>query len=424
MDRLRGFRDIFPEEAEPRKKIFTVSERISERFDFSKIEFPSIEFLELYRLKSGEELVGQTFSFTDKGGREVALTPEATPSIVRMITSRKDLQMPSKWYSFQRYWRYEEPQSGRQREFYQYNADIFGLNSKEADAEVIGLACTILDEVGLDGKYSMKINSRELMESILTSAGLTDLERGYSVIDKLKKSGTEQTERELRKIGMSEEGARKLLSLIENEYDPDNFPFNSFTDYGKDPDILNRLVETGKLVKKYTRSSVVIDLSIVRGLTYYTGVVFEAYDLSGTFRSILGGGRYDRLASLMSQMDIPAIGFGMGDVILELLLKQNGDLVSEASEKSISICYADSALYDYSLSVANRFRQLGYRTSISLSGKSLSSQLRSASKWGFRYAGIIGEIELESASVTVKNMKTGQQKAIEIDSLENLQDKI
>lgn len=423
MERLRGFRDIYPEDAEPRKKIFNVAERMSEIFDFSKIEFPSVESMDLYRLKSGEELVGQTFSFTDKGGREVTLTPEATPSVVRMLTARKDLQLPVKWYSFQRYWRYEEPQSGRQREFFQYNADIFGVDSIESDAEIIGLACRILDELGLEGKYSMKLNSRDFMESLLVSKGISELDRAYAIIDKAKKTAPEKTISDLEGIGLDPDSAKNLVSMFEVEYEPDSFPIDSFSYMGSDIEKLERLVETTKLVSSYTPSRVTIDLSIVRGLTYYTGVVFEAYDNDGSFRSILGGGRYDRLASLMSEQEIPAIGFGMGDVILELMLKKS-DIKSPVSEdKSVYVCYSDPNLFGYSLSIANEFRKQSFRTAINMTARSLTAQIRQASKRGFRYAVIIGEKEYGSGNMTLKDMTSGKQIEItnkEIGNLQNL----
>lgn len=421
MEKLRGFRDVFPEEAEPRKKIFRVADEVSERFDFSKIEFPSVESLELYRLKSGEQLVGQTFSFKDRGDREVALTPEATPTVVRMLTSRKDLQMPAKWYSFQRYWRYEEPQAGRSREFQQYNADIYGVNSIEADAEVIGLACTILDELGLTGMYVMRLNSREFMETLLSKMGIADAESAYAAIDKFKKAGREVTEEELAKAGASADNARKILHLIETEYVPEDFPVESFSFLGSDLDKLRKLIETGNLVSRYTNSKILIDLSIVRGLTYYTGVVFEAFDIEGSFRSILGGGRYDRLASLMSDTDIPAVGFGMGDQILELLLRQRNLLESGMNEKSIFFCYSSEGYHGQSVSAANTLRKNGYRTALNLSARSLSAQLRQASKRGFHYAAILGEKEAESGTVSIKNLETGVQKEIPLESISDFE---
>lgn len=420
MDKLRGFRDIFPEDAEPRKKIFDVANSVSERFDFLKIEFPSVEYLDLYRLKSGDELVGQTFSFKDRGDREVALTPEATPTVVRMLTSRKDLQMPVKWYSFQRYWRYEEPQAGRSREFSQYNADIFGIDSIEADSEIIGLACTILDDVGLSGKYTMRINSREFMESLLSSLGVSDFEATYAALDKLKKSDRTAIENDLQSAGISPENTSKILEIVEKEYSSKDFPFERFSFLGENSGKLKRLVETAELASSYTQSSVIIDFSIVRGLTYYTGVVFEAYSLSGTLRSILGGGRYNRLASLMSDADIPAVGFGMGDLIIELLLKENNIFETQRKGKSVFVCYSAPEYYAGATEVVNKLRAMGIRAATSLSRKSLSSQMKQASRRDFSFAAILGEKEIDAGTLSVKNLESGIQKDIKLRSLEDI----
>ena len=153
-ERLKGFRDLFPEDAEPKFFMLKTADQVAASFGFQRIDMPSLESLELYRLKSGDELVSQTFSFVDKGGREVTMIPEATPSVVRMLTSRKDLPKPVKWYCYPKLWRYEEPQSGRLREHIQFNADIFGPDTPDADAEIIGLAATILDRIGLGGQFS------------------------------------------------------------------------------------------------------------------------------------------------------------------------------------------------------------------------------------------------------------------------------
>ncbi len=155
IERIKGFRDHYPEDMEIRYSVFTRITNVAENFGYQRIDFPSLEYLEMYKQKSGSELVSQTFSFTDKGGREVTMIPEATPSTVRLLTARKDIPRPVRWYSLPKVWRYEEPQEGRFREHYQFNADMFGLDSAEADSEIIGLAAQILDELGLSGKYQI-----------------------------------------------------------------------------------------------------------------------------------------------------------------------------------------------------------------------------------------------------------------------------
>ncbi|EQD74083.1 histidyl-tRNA synthetase, partial [mine drainage metagenome] len=216
-EKVRGFRDAYPEEMKPRQKIFDLMRQSAIKFCFNQIEIPSLEYLDLYRIKSGDELIGQTYSFIDKGGRELTMVPEATPSVVRMLTARKDIGRPVKWFCMPKLWRYEEPQSGRTREHTQFNADIFGDDSVYADAEVIGLACNILDNIGLKGKYKVRVNSRKLMENILIKLGISDIFRGYSLIDHYKKITKEELEKELVLLSGNSESSNILLDLLESE---------------------------------------------------------------------------------------------------------------------------------------------------------------------------------------------------------------
>lgn len=413
MERLKGFRDVYPDEAERRKKIFHVAERCSEEFSFRKVEFPSLELLDLYRLKSGSDLLNQTFSFIDKGGREVTLTPEATPSVVRMLVARKDIRFPAKWYSFQRYWRYEDPQSGRQREFYQYNADIFGVDSIESDAEIMGLSCYILDSLGLGGKYRLLINDRPLMEMILRSLGVENPLQAFPVLDRIRKIPESELLEALISIGMTQQKADALLSIVGRRYDFGDDPFTSAGIGGSQFDTrFSRIKATWALLKKYTSSSIFLDLSVVRGLGYYTGMVFEAFDSSGSLRSILGGGRYDGLAEIMSGRRVPAVGFGMGDAVLEILLNEHS-LLDDPSSGGITVCFTSANIYPYALDACMKLRSMGFRTDIVLSDKSLSAQLKQASS-DSAYAVIVGEEEMKKGSLTIRNLKDGIQTVVSI----------
>lgn len=268
IEKVRGFRDIYPDEAEPRKKIFAVSENLAELFGFSKIEMPSVESLDLYRTKSGDELVSQCFSFRDRSGREISLTPEATPTVVRMLTSRKDISKPVKWYSFQKFWRYEEPQSGRQREFYQLNADIFGPNSPLADAEVIGLAASILDKLGLNGKYRILLNDRLIMDSLLKSYNITDISKAFAVIDKYRKISTEEFVAKMKEIGFSGGDIKSLLEYLDKQV-PIDEAYDFFTDSiseRTDRVAVSRFLDLLRILRKYSNDSFYVDLSVVRGL--------------------------------------------------------------------------------------------------------------------------------------------------------------
>lgn len=419
IERIKGFRDQFPEDMEPRKKIFAMSEKVSESFGFRKIDPPSLEYLDLYRLKSGEELVGQTFSFTDKGGREVTMIPEATPSTVRMLVSRKDLPKPVRWYSFPKVWRYEEPQAGRTREHYQFNADIFGVDTPEADAEVIGLAARILDGLSLSGTYELRINNRMIMESIFKDMEIANPQHVFSIVDRFRKISRDEFYRDMKEEGLSNDKIDIIYNLVSQV-----IPFSDLPDkvkavvsnYDEVKGIVDRLVYTEKLIRTYTESDVKFDFSIIRGLSYYTGIVFEVFDIKGELRAILGGGRYNNLASLMSDQDIPAVGFGMGDVVIELLLKRSGKWEDARKAKKYYICSTSSEEREYAFELTNRLRSKDINAIPDVSNRNLSSQLKAASSEGADFAIIIGKREVEKSEITLKDLSSGEQKVISFDS--------
>ncbi len=415
MERLRGFRDIYPEEMRGREKLFSSAESVSRSYGYEKIDFPSLESMELYRLKSGEELVGQTFSFVDRGGREVTLVPEATPSVVRMLVSRKDLSWPVRWYSFQKFWRYEEPQSGRLREFYQFNADLFGPDNHAVDAENISLAASILDSYGLSGRYEMRINSRELMNLLIAKTGTSNLPGALAVIDRLEKTDQETLLKDLAECGIGKNEASGLLDLITTPASDGNLENRIISVPGVEP-ILKRVKKTISLVRATTQSDVVLNLSTVRGLSYYTGIVFEAFGKEEKTRSILGGGRYNEMAALLSGSPIPAIGFGMGDVVVEGLMRKLGIWNEARTSDRVYICTSSEDYMEYAFSVSSLFRKSGIDAEVDLSGRGLSAQMKAASRSGSRVAVIIGEREYGSRKVTLRNMVTGEQQEIDVSN--------
>ncbi len=412
---LRGFRDIYPEDAEPRENMFNTAKRVAHSFGFQIIDFPSLEPLDLYRIKSGDELVSQTFSFVDKGGREVTMIPEATPSVVRMLTSKKDLQKPVRWFSLPKIWRYEEPQSGRLREHVQFNADLFGPDTPDADAELIGMAATILDSLGLSGNYEIRMNHRGIMEKILKSMDVQDTSRAFSVIDRFRKLGRDEFIGALDAAGISGKSAELISKLaatrVESVYlkqaISEIVPLTESLS-----DDLDRVAKTMEMISLFTDSMVVIDFSVVRGLSYYTGIVFEAFDVKGELRSILGGGRYNGLSTLLSGQEIPAVGFGMGDVVLELLLRRNGLWGRQAAIDGYYICMASDAVEMYSMRVAAEVRKRGKTAVRDSGGRKLAAQLRAASSAGLTKSIIIGTREMETESLTIKDMSSGKQSTI------------
>ena len=416
IEKIKGFRDHYPEDMEIRTYFFKKITDSAENFGYRQIDFPSLEPLDLYRLKSGTELVNQTFSFVDKGGREVTMIPEATPSTVRLLTARKDLPRPIRWYSFPKVWRYEEPQEGRFREHYQFNADMFGIDSEESDAEIVGLASGILDSLGLSGVYEININDRFLMEYILKDMGIDNVSEAFSIIDKYKKLDKAHFSSLLEQIGAGEEIVKKVLSLLSEKTDTAGLEKKVkkvVKNYDEIKPRVERLKKTFELIGLYTESQINYDFSIVRGLSYYTGIVFEAFDVKGELRAILGGGRYNELSKLFTEDEIPAVGFAIGDAVIELLLKRQELWAKRNLKESYYICNLSSSDDEYIIKIASRIRSLNRIALVDLTHRKISSQLKSASD--YNYAVIIGDREVEENTVTVKNMETSDQSTIGYD---------
>jgi len=408
LQRLRGFRDIYPEYMRARRIVFSKITQVARSFGFHEIDAPSVELLDLFRIKSGEEIVKQTFSFVDKGGREITLIPELTPTVSRMIAARKDLTKPVKWFSFPKMWRYEEPQSGRLREFYQFNADIFGINNIYADAEVIALAMEILDTLGLKGRYIMRVSDRILMEDLLKSMNVKDMEGAFRIIDKRDKIPLQIFREEMLKY-ISPEKVEILEETLQYKGDVD-VVLNKFPETER-TEVLRELKD---LLREYGKS-VVFDLSIVRGLAYYTGIVFEAHDAKEEFRAILGGGRYDKVVELFGAQPTPAVGFGMGDVVLELMMRREGVWPEEKIEVDYFVAIIPGFRKE-AIRVANMLRRKGYIVDIELQDRSLSKQMKYANKLNAKYVIIVGE-EIKRNSAVVRNMETGEQKELKIEEI-------
>ncbi len=399
--KLKGFRDIYPEAMRARRIVFDRINNVAKSFGFHEIDSPSVERLELFRVKSGDEIVNQTFSFVDKGGREITLIPELTPTVARMLAARKDLVKPVKWFSFPKMWRYEEPQSGRLREFYQFNADIFGVAGIEADAEILALAMEILDSMGLEGKYTMRVSDRLLMEEILNDMDVKDREAAFHLIDKMGKMPEDAFRDELFRIA-GEGPGEQLLEILKIKGTVDDVVSNVASKNRGET-----LLKLQELMDAYGKK-ITLDLSIVRGLAYYTGIVFEAHDYKGEFRAILGGGRYDNVVQLFGGEKTPAVGFGMGDAVLELIMKREGMWPEERIEVDAFVAVVKGYRGD-AVKIATKLRRMGYAVDISLQDRSLGKQMKYANRINARYVVIVGE-EIKNGEVVLKNMETGEQK--------------
>ncbi len=422
IEKLRGFKDYYPEDMQKREQIFSIMRETARNFGFLPIDYPSIELLEIYKIKSGDELLKQTYNFRDKSNREVTLIPEATPSTMRMLVARKDLIKPVKWYNIPKLWRYEEPQSGRNREHYQFNVDYFGETGVEVDVEVIALACETLDRLGLKNMYTVRINDRNLMEKILTKIGSQNIPSSISVIDHFRKESVESIKEKLAREGINGENLEKFIEFLSRSYPLSDID-EAFDKIGlellNDRDYKEMRSELQSIYDK-GYENVVYDPSTVRGLSYYTGIVFEGFDNEGKFRSIFGGGRYDRLSSLFEGQETPAVGFGMGDAVLENLLREKGLWQVENTEVSYFVIgmgkegkkRAGNILYD--------LRRMKKTASMENSDRNISNSLKHASSMNFSHAIIVGEKELQENSITVKNLNSGEQKMLSLNNLSEL----
>ncbi len=408
--KLKGFRDIYPEKMRARRIVFDKINNVARCFGFHEIDAPSVELLDLFRVKSGDEIVKQTFSFVDKGGRKITLIPELTPTVARMLASRKDLVKPVKWFSFPKMWRYEEPQSGRLREFYQFNADIFGIAGIEADAEILALAMEILDSLGLEGKYVMRVSDRILMEELFKKFGVSRVEETFRVIDKKDKIPEDVFMVNLQSA--AGDAAEKIIDVLNVK--------------GSVEDVISKIGESsrGEILLKLQElldgygKKITLDLSIVRGLAYYSGIVFEAHDAKGEFRAILGGGRYDNVVELFGGEHTPAVGFGMGDAVLELIMKREGVWPEERMEVDVFVAIVPGFRKE-ATQIAMNLRKEGFRVDIDLTGRSLGKQLKYANRINAKYAIIVGE-EVREGKVVVKDMESGEQRTVEIGKLKEI----
>lgn len=336
---LPGFRDFYPDELARRAHIFRAWRAVARRYAFVEYDGPPLEPLDLYTKKSGDEIVGQLYNFTDKGQREVALRPEMTPTFARMVGARANaLRKPVKWFSIPQLFRYERAQRGRLREHFQLNVDIVGEASEVADAELLAVAIDIMRELGLtSADVRARVSDRRLLNGILVTLGVTDeqIPAVYGVVDKIARQPRELSAEKLAKAGLAPALVERVLALATGT------TFEAVrAEFGNAPAAAEHVERFARYLAHLEALGVgdwvVLDLSIVRGLAYYTGIVFELFDAKGELRAICGGGRYDTLLKSLGGVDLPALGFGMGDVVLGELLRDRG-LFPAASEDAVDL---------------------------------------------------------------------------------------
>ena len=414
---VRGTRDFYPEDMRLRNWLFDNFINASLLHGFEEYDAPVLEYEELYTRKQGEEITQQLYSFQDKGNRKVALRPEMTPSLARMVMARAGgLPMPIKWFSIPQCWRYERTQRGRGREHYQWNVDIWGTTEISADAELISVLVTFFEGIGLTAKdIVIRVSSRKVLEEVLGSLGLEGdiFAQTCIIVDKMDKLSSEVIEDQLSDLGHDSKVVTTIQAVLGIK------DMNSLQKALKDESVavseLNLLFDA---IDSYGISEwVEFDASIVRGLAYYTGAVFEAHDRTGEFRAICGGGRYDKLLSTLGGKDLPATGFGFGDmVIMELLAEKNliPELVSDIDDIVIPL---NSDLRNAAVMVAASLRNSGRTVDLVLEDKKM--------KWGFKHAERIGAARLvllapdewSRKMVKIKDLDTGEESEISLNDI-------
>jgi len=422
---LPGFRDFYPEQLATRNYLTGVWRDVARRYGFVEYDGPPLESLELYTKKSGDEIVGQLYNFTDKGGREVALRPEMTPTLARMVAAKANaLRKPIRWFSVPQLFRYERQQRGRLREHFQLNVDIIGEASVAADAELLAVAVDVMRAVGLaPTDVRARVSDRRLLTAILTHAGVGS-ESMSAVFGAIDKAGREPRDVTLEKIGKivgGDEVRQAIGRVLDAATD-----FDALADqFGTVPHVATEL--SG--MREYLRfldalgvgEWVDFDLSIVRGLAYYTGKVFELFDAKGELRAICGGGRYDDLLSTIGGVDLPALGFGMGDVVLSELLRSRNLLPEPALATEYWVAGEDESLLAEVMSVAGRLRARNRSVEYSLRPQTLARQLKTASSAGVRTVVLLRRADHGKGTVTVKTLADGSERSIAIDAfLESL----
>jgi histidyl-tRNA synthetase len=379
---LPGFRDFYPQELAERAFIMRTWREVARRYAFVEYDGPPLEPLELYTKKSGDEIVGQLYNFKDKGDRDVSLRPEMTPTLARMVAAKANaLRKPVRWFSVPQLFRYERQQRGRLREHFQLNVDIIGEADVSADAELLAVAIDIMREFGLTPHdVRARVSDRRLLRSLLQTLGATDaqLPAIFGVIDKIHRQPKSISEEKLVAAGLDAKNAGQVIELAAID-DLDtiakHFPQVELTELRR---YMDRLEQLG------VRDWVSLDLSIVRGLAYYTGIVFELFDAKGELRAICGGGRYDTLLESLGGVDLPALGFGMGDVVLTELLRDRGLNVTVDAPDFWVAAAMDSDEPNV-VRTATALRRLGASVEYALRKQQLAKQRKAAQSAGAAY---------------------------------------
>jgi len=399
----KGVRDFYPEDQFIQRYLFEHMERVCELFGYEEYNASILEPSELYRSKTSEEIVNeQTYTFTDRGAREVTLRPEMTPTFARMVAARqRDIPLPARWYSIPNVFRYERPQKGRLREHWQLNADIVGAEGVEADAEIIAVAHGVLRSLGADERnFEIRVSDRRILDAIYQSVGIAKEYTGSVTRLLDRRAKIDDFEKELTTLIAHEEKAVKLIEELEHI---------TSTAY---------LEELRVALERLGVRNMVVDTSITRGFDYYTGMIFEVFDTDETNRrSLFGGGRYDNLLSLFGGEPIPAVGFGMGDVTARDFLETHNLMPTYTPSTELMICIVEPEATSHAVQLAQSLRREDVTTAVNFSGKRIGDQIRGADKMKIPFIIAVGAKERDSGRYTVKNLSTGVEITLPADRI-------
>lgn len=424
IESVKGTRDFYPELMQKENYIFNVWRKICQKYGYEEFDGPTLEYSDLWKIKSGNEIPDQMYVFKDKGDREVAIRPELTPTLARMVAlKQKSLSKPIKWFSIPRCMRYEQPQSGRLREFFQLNVDCLGSDDVFSDAENIAVAIEIMISLGFSSKdFYVRLSNRTLLEQIMTQIGVTKVSDVFRLIDKKTKISKQNFDSELSLLTSNTKLIQSFLEItnlkelnafiIKNSLDKNSIIKESFDELST---LFNYMNSYG--FSKYVQ----FDPTITRGFDYYTRTVFEVYDKSQKYRAIAGGGRYDNLVKDFGGEAISGVGFGMGDVVLSLFMDEKK--LTKEYQKDYDYYVAiikesdeniNEQLKNYSIKISQLLREKGNCVFLDLSLKKINKALEYANKNNVPFVVIVGLNEMTNNSYLIKDMINKKEKVIKL----------
>jgi len=421
-DPYKGVRDFYPEDMAVQKKIFGIWRSVAEKYGYEEYTASVLEPADLYRAKSGEEIVNeQTYTFKDRGDREVTLRPEITPTVARMVAARKrELALPLRWYSIPNLFRYEQPQRGRIREFWQFNVDIFGVESLQAEVEAIQMAYEVTCAYGLKPTdFEIRVSSRKVLNYITHDLFGLDFETSNKLLkltDRKNKIAADLFKQTAEEILGDAKKVDQFLTIL-NSKNFEEFTTN-LRQTREEHEGLREIYEVIGALEKLGITNVRFDQTLTRGADYYTGIIFEVFDLNPVNRrAALGGGRYEDLLGLFGGEKVTAVGFGAGDIVAQDMMETYGTKFEAESPADLAICPMNESVYAFAQEVAQRARGKDIRVAVDYSGRKIGDQIKTADKKKIPNVIVLGEEEVKSGEFKIKHLSTGEEQIHTIETL-------